>query len=333
MIMGLFPRRRSAPAVPPLPDAERLAVGLVGVGVMGQHHARLLSGLPEARLAAISDLNLKKAEQLAAKYGAAAVPDPRRMPPDVRAVIIATPTPAHYGLAKDFLRAGLHCFVEKPLTERVEEAEELMSLAREKNLVLQVGHIERFNPAVEEMVKHARDPLFIEANRLGPYDPRTAHVGVILDLMIHDLDIVLALVKDRVVRLDAVGGKIFSDHEDIVKVTLHFSRGCRADVSASRVSLSKFRKIRVFQRDAYISLDYSERSLKIYRKKGPALRSLLDVSIQKPAVPKKDPLESELSHFIHCVRQGKPPLVGGEHGRDALELALEIRKELRLHSL
>ncbi|MBI4396577.1 MAG: gfo/Idh/MocA family oxidoreductase, partial [Elusimicrobia bacterium] len=170
-------------------------------------------------------------------------------------------------------------------------------------------------------------------SRLGPYDPRVSHVGVVLDLMIHDLDIVLALVRDKVVRLDAVGGKVLSDHEDIVKVTLHFSRGCRADISASRVSLSKFRKIRVFQKDAYISLDYSERSLKICRKKKPQPRSLLDISIQQPRVEKKDPLDHELRHFVQCVREGKPPLVGGQHGRDALELALEIRKTMQLHTL
>jgi predicted dehydrogenase len=236
-------------------------------------------------------------------------------------------------VAKALLERGLHCFVEKPLTERVEEAEEIIDLARTKNLVLQVGHVERFNPAVQEMAKHAQDPLFIEASRLGPYDPRVSHVGVVLDLMIHDLDIVLALVKDRVVRLDAVGGKVLSDHEDIVKVTLFFSRGCRADISASRVSLKRFRKIRVFQRDAYISLDYSERSLKIYKKKRPEIKSLFDVSIHRPRLEKKDALETELRHFVQCVREGKPPLVGGQHGRDALELALEIRKGLRLHSL
>ncbi|MBL0350819.1 MAG: Gfo/Idh/MocA family oxidoreductase [Elusimicrobia bacterium] len=231
------------------------------------------------------------------------------------------------------MNRGWHCFIEKPLTERVEDAEEIIELARQKNLVLQVGHIERFNPAVVEMARQAKDPLFIEASRLGPFDPRVAHVGVVLDLMIHDIDIVLALAQDKVVRLDAVGGRVLSAHEDIVKATLFFSRGCRADISASRVSLKKFRKIRVFQKDAYLSLDYSERSLKIYRKKKDEIKSLLDIAVQRPRLEKKDPLESELRHFLQCVREGKAPLVSGSHGRDALELALEIRRSLRLHSL
>lgn len=330
--MGFFAPKPAAPAAA-LPDSERLAVGVVGVGQMGQHHARLLASIPEARLAGIADLDLKRAEDLAVRHHAKAYGVPEQLPAEVKAVIIATPTPTHYALAKTFLEQGRHCFVEKPLTERVEQAEEVIELAKRKNLVLQVGHIERFNPAVVEMAKRAKDPLFIEANRLGPYDPRVAHVGVVLDLMIHDLDIVLALVKDRVVKLDAVGGRVMSPHEDIVKVTLHFSRGCRADISASRVSVKKFRKIRVFQKDAYMSLDYSDKSLQVIRKKGKELKSLLDIVIEHPKVEKRDALETELRHFVQCVKEGKPPIVGGEHGRDALELALEILKSLKLHTL
>jgi predicted dehydrogenase len=308
-------------------------VGLIGVGHLGQHHARLLAGLPEARLVGIADLDLARAERLAAEHGTRAFADADGFLPDVKAVVLATPTPTHYALAKRFLGAGYHCFVEKPLTELVEQAEEVIALAKERNLVLQVGHVERFNPAVEEMVKRANDPLFIEANRLGPYDARVSHVGVVLDLMIHDIDIVLALVKDKVVKLDAVGGRLFSAHEDIAKVTLHFSRGCRADLSASRASLKKFRKIRVFQKDAYMSLDYSDRSLQIVRRKGRELRSVLDFSLERPRVEPKDALESELRHFVRCVKEGKTPLVSGEHGRDALELALEIRRAMKVHSL
>jgi predicted dehydrogenase len=320
-------------AEPPVAEADRVPIGVVGVGQMGRHHARILSTLGPARLVGIADLNLDKARELGKEHGAPAFRSADEFPPETRAVVIAAPTPAHHVLARSFLERGWHCFVEKPLTERVEDAEDIISLAREKNLVLQVGHIERFNPAVVEMVRQAKEPLFIEANRLGPYDPRVSNVSVVLDLMIHDLDIVLALAQDKVVRLDAVGGRVLSNQEDIVKATLFFSRGCRADISASRVSLKKFRKIRVFQKDAYMSLDYSERSLKIYRKKHDPIRSLLDVAIQRPRLEKKDPLETELRHFLQCVKEGKPPLVGGTHGRDALELALEIRKSMRLHSL
>ena len=331
--MSFFKKAANAAPEPIVPESERIPIGVVGGGQMGRHHARILSTLRPARLVGIADLNLEKARELGALHGAPAFRSADEFPADTRAVVIAAPTPAHHALARSFLERGWHCFVEKPLTERVEDAEDVISLAREKNRVLQVGHIERFNPAVVEMVRQARQPLFIEANRLGPYDPRVANVSVVLDLMIHDLDIVLALAQDKVVRLDAVGGRVLSNQEDIVKATLFFSGGCRADISASRVSLKKFRKIRVFQKDAYMSLDYSERSLKIYRKKHDPIRSLLDVSIQRPRLEKKDPLETELLHFLQCVREGRPPLVGGTHGRDALELALEIRKSMRLHSL
>lgn len=330
--MKLFGRAAPVPE-PSVPEAERVPIGVVGVGQMGRHHARILSTLPPARLVGIADPDRARASALADQHRTRAFASADQFPADTRAVVIAAPTPFHHRLTKEFLERGWHCFVEKPLTERVEDAEEVIALARSKNLILQVGHIERFNPAVMEMARQAKDPLFIEASRLGPFDPRVAHVSVVLDLMIHDIDIVLALTQDKVVRLDAVGGSVLSGQEDIVKATLFFSRGCRADLVASRVSVKKFRKIRVFQKDAYISLDYSDRSLKIHRKRRPEVRSLLDVVIQRPRLEKKDPLETELRHFLQCVREGKAPLVGGEHGRDALELALEIRRVLRLHTL
>jgi predicted dehydrogenase len=274
---------------------------------MGRHHARILSTLPPARLVGIADPDRARASALAD-----AAPHPglrvrRSIPADTRAVVIAAPTPFHHRLTKEFLERGWHCFVEKPLTERVEDAEEVIALARSKNLILQVGHIERFNPAVMEMARQAKDPLFIEASRLGPFDPRVAHVSVVLDLMIHDIDIVLALTQDKVVRLDAVGGSVLSGQEDIVKATLFFSRGCRADLVASRVSVKKFRKIRVFQKDAYMSLDYSDRSLKIHRKRRPEVRSL--VGRRDPTAPfgKKGPVGNGIAPFPSMRAGRKSP--------------------------
>lgn len=306
-------------------------IGVVGVGHLGQHHVKHLAAIPESRLLGLYDINYQQARAIADKFKSRAFPSLESLAEDIQAVTIAVPTPLHFEIAKFFLSRGIHCLVEKPLTSTVNEAEKLIEMAQERRLILQVGHIERFNPAVGEMAKHISKPAFIEVSRLGPYDPRVSHVGVVLDLMIHDLDILLSLVKEPVVRLDAIGGKVISDHEDIVKATLHFAGGCRADLSASRVTLKKYRKIRVFQPDSYISLDYSERSLKIYKKRGPILRSLTDIEILRPRLPKVDPLERELSHFLQCVNDGKAPLVSGEHGRDALELALEILNNMSRH--
>lgn len=330
--MIFFAKEKSAPP-PVLPDSERLPLAVIGVGHLGQHHVRLAASIPEAKLIGVADLDLARARKLGEQYETRSFADPLDLADQVKAVVISTPTPAHYALAKEFLSRGVHCFVEKPLTEKVEQAEELIDLAKQKNLILQVGHVERFNPAVVEMARQADNPVFIEANRLGPYDPRVSHIGVVLDLMIHDIDIVLALVKDKVIKIEALGAKVLSDHEDIVKVTLFFSRGCRADLTASRVSLKRFRKIRLFQKNAYMSLDYAESSLKIYRKKKTPVTSLLDLSIARPRFKKEEPLMVELRHFVQCVREGKAPMVSGEHGRDALEIALAIRKSMALHAL
>jgi predicted dehydrogenase len=300
---------------------------------MGRHHARVLAGLPGAALLAVCDQDPAAARGVGLPADCRVLREAAQLPPEARAVVVATPTPTHFALARMFLEQSRHVFVEKPFTESIEEAETLIDLARRRNLVLQAGHIERFNPAVAELVRQTSDPVFIEASRLGPFDPRAAHIGVVLDLMIHDIDIVLALTRDKVARLEAVGARLLSGHEDIVKATLHFQRGARADLTASRVTLKRFRKIRVFQKDAYLSLDYSEHSLKIFRKKKPEVKSLLDVAVHRPRIAKTDALEAELGHFLHCVREGKPPLVGGEHGRDALEIALEIRKAMRVHAL
>lgn len=308
-----------------------MKIGVVGVGHLGQHHVKHLAAIKEAELAGIYDANLEQAMSIAQRYKTRVFNSLDEMASTCQAVTIAVSTPAHYDVAKFFLERGVHALVEKPLTATLPQAEELIKLAQKNSLVLQVGHIERFNPAVREMVKYVHKPAFIEVSRLGPYDPRVSHVGVVLDLMIHDLDIILSMVKEPVVRLDAVGGKVISDHEDIVKATLHFKGGCRADLSASRVTLKSYRKIRVFQHDAYISLDYSERSLKIFKKKKEEFKSLTDIQIIRPRLEKLDPLQQELLHFIQCVKTGKTPLVSGEHGRDALELAFEILENMALH--
>jgi predicted dehydrogenase len=309
---------------------KTIRTAVIGVGSLGQHHARILANHPLSELVAVVDADIKRSQKIAALYGKPALENHIDLIGKVDAVVISVPTPFHHKVAKDLLQAGIHCLVEKPFTSTVEEAQELISIAREKNLVLQVGHIERFNPAVVAARPYITCPKFAEVNRLGPYDPRTSHIGVVLDLMIHDLDILLDLVKDKVVGLEAFGAKIFSAHEDIVKARLRFANGCIADVSASRISLDKYRKIRIFQSDSYVSIDYAGKSAKIYKKRSEIVKGLSDIEIIKPKLKEEEPLFFELDHFLTCVAEGKKPLVTGEHGRDALELAFEILKGLKL---
>jgi predicted dehydrogenase len=307
---------------------ETIATAVIGVGSLGQHHARILSRHPLSKLAAVIDTDPRRGQKIAEQYATASLQDYRTVIGTIKAAVVAVPTPYHFAVAQDLLKAGIHCLVEKPFTATVEEAQQLIALAREKDLVLQVGHVERFNPAVMAARPFIKQPKFVEVNRLGPYDPRTSHIGVVLDLMIHDLDILLTLVGDKVVSMEAHGAKILSDHEDIVKVRLKFSGGCVADVSASRVSMDKYRKIRIFQPDSYVSIDYAGKSLKVYRKKHDTVKSLLDIEIVKPKLKEDEPLFCELDHFLHCVQEGKKPQVSGEHGRDALELAHDILKNM-----
>lgn len=306
-----------------------MKIAVVGVGSLGQHHARVYSQIPGVELAGVCDTDGGRAEKIAKNFNTAAFVKYTDLIGKIDAVSIVVPTPFHYAVAKDFLNAGVHCLVEKPITTTVVHAEELLNLANGKNLILQIGHIERFNTAVIEAQKYIKNPRFIEAQRLGPYDPRVAHIGVVMDLMIHDIDIVLTLAGSKIIQLDAIGAKVLSGNEDIANVRLKFANGCVANISASRVSIDKFRKIRIFQDDAYISLDYAGQSLKIYRKKGAVVESMRDIEVIKPKLKTEEPLKRELEHFINCVTEGKKPLVTGERGRDALEVAIEIIETLK----
>lgn len=308
---------------------KKIRIGVVGVGKLGQHHARILSKIENIELTAVVDILPERAKKIASLYSTSFYTDYKEIFDLVDVVTIVTPTPTHYQISKDFISHSIHCLIEKPITDNLEHAEEIINLAKEKNVTLQIGHIERFNPAVVEAGKYIHEPKYIEGRRLGPYDPRVSHIGVVLDLMIHDLDILLSLVNSKIKDLDALGTPVFSEHEDIANVRIKFADGCVADLSASRISLATFRKMRIFQPDSYISLDYQEKKIEIYRKKYPTVNSLADIEIIKPKLEKYEPLEKELNHFVECVREGKKPLVTGEHGRDALELGLEILKKIK----
>jgi predicted dehydrogenase len=303
---------------------------VIGVGSLGQHHARILGQHRNSQLQYVVDSDLKRAEKIAKVNQVSYLTDFNDLIGKVNAVVIAVPTEYHYQVAKPLLEAGLHCLVEKPFTLNVHEAQELIEIAKSKDLVLQVGHVERFNPAIIAAIPFINKPKFIEVNRLGPYDPRTNHVGVVLDLMIHDLDILFSFIKDKVVSVEAYGAKILSDTEDIAKVRLKYANGCVADVSASRVSMAKYRKIRIFQGCSYISIDYASKSLKVYTKKEgkEKINSLFDIDIKKPKLPTNEPLFYELDNFLNNVIEGKNPLVSGEQGRDAVELALNILQNM-----
>ncbi len=313
--------------------SSKMRLAVVGAGKMGTYHSKLLGKTSGVDLVGVCDTNVWKAQLAAWQSNTVAIRDYRDILGRVDAVVISVPTPLHFEVGKAALEAGAHVLIEKPLASSVEEAKELLALSENKKLVLQVGHIERFNPAVLEAVKHIRDPRYITVERLGPYDPRTAHIGVVMDLMIHDLDILLTLVGSEVESLEALGANLLSGYEDIANVRVRFKTGCVADLTASRISLAKSRKLRVFQKDSYISLDYGRGSLKVYKKKSPVIKSLADVQILTPKLTSVDPLKNEHLHFLDCIRHNRKPWPSGERGVEALKLALQITDELQSYEV
>jgi hypothetical protein len=302
--------------------AAPLKVGVVGVGHLGKEHARIYRDLPDAELVGISDLDPAKTEK-AKELGTAYYKDPRELIGKVEAVSIATPTSTHYAVAKEFLKAGIHTLIEKPITLKLDEADELLDLARQKHCALQVGHIERHNPGFKRIEEIAKNIRFFEIHRLGPFTGRINDCGVVLDLMIHDLDIVLGLVKSEVASFDAIGVNVLTPFEDIANVRMKFKNGAVADITASRLTFEKQRKIRIFQEDAYISLDYGAQSCKIFRKNGPEIvQEIVDIE-------KAEPLKEELKFFLANIRSGKSPGHPDTAARDALKLALEIARRVQ----
>jgi predicted dehydrogenase len=305
---------------------KKIKVAVIGVGHLGQHHARIYSELVNVELVGVVDVNASPATTIAERYKTRAYLTYQTLikKEKVDAASVVVPTIAHFSVTRDLLNAGIHCLVEKPITASLKEATELVHLANQKKLILQVGHVERFNVAVRELSKLLNQPRFIESHRLASFDPRVKDVGVVLDLMIHDLDIILTVVQSPVVAIEAVGVAVLTNREDIANAHLKFANGCIANVTASRVSPDRMRKIRIFQPDAYFSLDYAVPELEVYRKVIKSGRP--EITYRKVTVEKKEPLRLELQSFLSCVRAGKKPLVSGEHGRDALELALEITR-------
>jgi len=304
-----------------------IKVGVVGVGYLGKFHAEKYAASAKARLIAVVDTDEARAKEIAAAVGVEAVTDYRALFGRVQCVSIAVPTRFHYQVARDFIAAGIDVLVEKPLTAEIGEARELVEAARQKNVILQVGHLERFNPAIRRLEGVVKDPKFVECHRLAPFIERGTDVNVVLDLMIHDIDVIASLVRSPVVRVEAVGVPVLTDKPDIANARITFANGCIANVTASRVSLKRERKVRFFQSDAYISIDYDQRRAQIYRKPAPGA-GWLDIRAENIEIKDGDALADEIDSFLDCVAARTLPLVGGAEALLALEIASMISKQL-----
>ena len=300
-----------------------IKVGVIGVGHLGKEHVRIYSALAGCELAGVFDINPDVKEKFARKYKVCAFNSTEEMTLGVDAVSVVVPTSAHFEVAGAFLKAGRHVFVEKPITETTAQAGELVKLAHESKLILQVGHVERFNPVMSYLEKQVADPRFIEAHRLSPYPGRGTDVSVVLDLMIHDLDVVLHLVRSPLVSIDAVGVPVLSSTEDIANARMKFANGCVANLTASRISPEKTRKIRVFSPTHYLSLDYQNQEGLIYWKENQAIKR------EKVPIEKDEPLKLELAAFVHAVEHRLEPRVSGRAGKQALDVAIQICEEIR----
>jgi predicted dehydrogenase len=304
-------------------------MGVAGVGYFGKFHAAKIAAAPGAELVAVADSDGARAHKVAAFHGATGCADARDMAGQIDAVAIAVPTRAHFEVAQAFLEAGVHVLLEKPIADNLDDAGRLIALAAEKELVLQIGHLPRFSGAAEFLRRRLDNPLFIESLRIAPFKPRGTDVSVVLDLMIHDLDFILSLVRAPIASIDAAGAAVFSDSEDIANARVKFENGCIANITASRISLKTERQMRIFQSDAYIAVDFDKRKTRIVGKKsaGP-IAGLADVALEEESYEEVDELEREIEAFIAAVKNGTPPVVSGEDGRRALEAALSVADSL-----
>jgi predicted dehydrogenase len=307
--------------------AEKIPVGVVGVGYLGRFHAEKYALSPKAELVAVADIDPGRAREVAASVGAEAVTDYRELVGRVRGVSVAVPTKLHRQVAGDFLLAGVDVLVEKPMTATIEEGRELVELARQNHRMLQVGHLERFNPAIRALEKVIHDPKFVECHRLAPFVERGTDVDVVLDLMIHDIDVIASLVRSPVDRVEAVGVPVLTDKPDIANARITFANGCIANVTSSRVSIKRERKIRFFQPDAYISIDYDQKRAQVFHRPAKGA-SWMDIRGETVEISESDALADEIESFLDSIAGRSDPLVSGEEGLRALEIAWMISERL-----
>jgi len=301
---------------------NNLRIGVVGVGHIGSNHARLYAEIPSAEFTAVYDVDHFRSRTIGGKFGAIPAKSLDEFIEMVDAASVATPTNTHYAIARALLTKGKHVLVEKPITDNTAHATELAELATRGGFILQVGHVERLNLGLGALETHLTHPRFIEAHRLSPYSERSTDIGVVLDLMIHDLEVILHFVRSPLWSIDAVGVPVLSRSEDIANARLHFEDGCVANVTSSRISPERLRKIRIFQEDAYLSLDYQNQSGEIYRRVGGRItRDRVDIE-------REEPLKLQLTSFIECASTGREPRVSGSQATAALKLAVEITKRI-----
>jgi len=299
-------------------------VAVIGCGVLGSRHAELYRDMPHTELVGVMDIVPEKAKKLAIACRTEGYAKLEKLYEKLDAASICVPAVHHFSVSKKLLNQNIHLLIEKPITTRLDHADQILAIARKKNLVLQVGHIERFNSAVQHIKKIVKKPLFIECDRIGRFNPRVADVGVVLDLMIHDIDIMLYLVNSPVEDVASVGLHFHSKREDFVNCRLLFKNKTIGNITASRMAKDPLRKIRIFQNNTYISLDYMNQEALISRRQTGG-----NVQYQRIPIEKSHALKAELQSFIDCVRKGKRPLVSGEDGRRALAVALRILDQIR----
>ena len=301
---------------------QKINVAVIGVGHLGSHHAAVYKELDNANLVAVCDVDHNRLKQVSEGLGIKGYSSYKDLFDKVQAISLAVPTHLHYKIAAEFLEHKIHTLVEKPFTTDLKQADDLIKIADHHDLILQVGHIERFNSAFSATRKIINQPRFIECHRLSPFPKRSLDVGVILDLMIHDIDIILGLVNSPVSSIHAVGINVLTNFEDIANARISFQNGCVCNLTASRISEEWMRKIRIFQKNTYISLDYKNEHAFIYKKIGPLIT-------KKPLpIEREEPLKNELAAFLECIDKHREPLVSGKIAREALAVALEIQKKI-----
>lgn len=317
---------------------KSIRAGVVGVGKMGSYHVGVLAELPEIQLAGIVDINKKRAAAIGRQYKVPFFTRYQDLYDLVDIVIIAVPTDLHYQIAKDFLKADKHVLLEKPVTNNLSKAREIFNLATKKNLTLHIGHVERFNGAVQELHRLVKTPIFVECKRMGPFSDRMKDDGVVLDIMIHDIDIILNLIPSKVVNTNVMGTSVFSGKDDLVNAQIEFENHCIASFVASRASQNKVRTLEITQKDSYVMLDYTDQEIFIHRKSSSehvlsrdSLRYKQESLVERIFVHKDNPLKLEIKHFVDCATNGSPRKVAVDKELYSLEIALKILDQFNKH--